>query len=144
MRFGVIDTPDGTTAAVWEGPGQSGAWHRLDAPDLSALLARTTLVEAALDAGGPVPGEPVLPLPAPGKVICCGLNYGDHIRETGREAPAYPTLFAKYADTLVGPTDDIVIRDDVDADWEAELAVVVGATIKDADRATAEKAIAGF
>ena len=41
-------------------------------------------------------------LPRPSKVICCGLNYADHIPEMGRELPEYPTLFAKYADTLIG------------------------------------------
>ena len=41
-------------------------------------------------------------LPRPAKVICCGLNYADHIPEMGRELPEHPTLFAKYADTLIG------------------------------------------
>lgn len=87
---------------------------------------------------------PVLPLPRPGKVICCGLNYADHIRETGRDLPAYPTLFAKYADTLVGPHDDIVLPPGLEVDWEAELAVVVGATIRGVDAETAQAAIAGY
>ena len=85
-----------------------------------------------------------LPLPSPGKVICCGLNYGDHIAETGREQPAYPTLFAKYADTLIGPTDDIVLPRGLQVDWEAELAVVVGAEIRGAGREEASAAIAGY
>ena len=85
-----------------------------------------------------------LPFPSPGKVICCGLNYADHIVETGRERPAYPTLFAKYADTLIGPTDDIVLPSGLDVDWEAELAVVVGAELRGADRDEAAAAIAGY
>ena len=44
----------------------------------------------------------------PGKVICVGLNYRSHILETGRELPEYPTLFAKFAETLTGPRDDLV------------------------------------
>ncbi|MFI2707980.1 fumarylacetoacetate hydrolase family protein, partial [Nocardioides sp. CER28] len=87
---------------------------------------------------------PVLPLPRPGKVICCGLNYGDHIAETGRETPTHPTLFAKYADTLIGPHDDIVLPAGLEVDWEAELAVVVGATLRNATAAEAEQAIAGY
>ncbi|MBT1191590.1 fumarylacetoacetate hydrolase family protein [Rhodococcoides kroppenstedtii] len=85
-----------------------------------------------------------LPVPTPTKVICCGLNYGDHIAETGRDRPQYPTLFAKFADTLTGPTDDIVVPDDAQVDWEAELAVVVGRPLRHASRAEAEAAILGY
>ncbi len=82
--------------------------------------------------------------PVPAKVICCGLNYADHIAETGRETPAYPTLFAKYADTLVGPDADIVVPAGCELDWEAELAVVIGAEVRNADRERASESIAGY
>ena len=82
--------------------------------------------------------------PVPAKVICCGLNYADHIAETGRETPAYPTLFAKYADTLIGPDDDIVVPAGCELDWEAELAVVIGTEVRHADREQAADAIAGY
>lgn len=85
-----------------------------------------------------------LPLAPPGKVICCGLNYGDHIEEAGRERPAYPTLFAKYADTLVADGADIVLPAGLEVDWEAELAVVVGTEIRGASREEAEAAIGGY
>ncbi|HEV2796249.1 MAG TPA: fumarylacetoacetate hydrolase family protein [Nocardioides sp.] len=85
-----------------------------------------------------------LPLAPPGKVICCGLNYGDHIEEAGRERPAYPTLFAKYADTLVPDGSDIVLPTGLEVDWEAELAVVVGTEIRGATREEAEAAIGGY
>ena len=87
---------------------------------------------------------PHLPLPRPGKVICCGLNYGDHIAETGRERPAYPTLFAKYADTLLPDGADIVLPAGLEVDWEAELAVVVGRELRSATRDEAEQAIGGY
>jgi acylpyruvate hydrolase len=77
-------------------------------------------------------------------VICCGLNYGEHIAETGRDLPTHPTLFAKFADSLIGPTDDVVIPGDVSADWEAELAVVVGRTLTRASRAEAAEGILGY
>lgn len=141
MRIATVTLPDtvGTTAAI----DLDGRWHALPATDLSALLAAGAT---------PVPGEelpgarPVLPLPNPGKVICCGLNYGDHIAETGRETPSYPTLFAKYADTLLAPRADIVLpaHDGLELDWEAELAVVVGAELRHATPAEAERAIAGY
>ena len=63
----------------------------------------------------------------PGKVICVGLNYRSHILETGRELPEYPTLFAKFADTLLGPRDDLVLPSVSNrVDWEVELGVVIG------------------
>ena len=137
MRLATVSTPTGTTAAVRLDDG----WHALPAADLSALLA---------SGSDPVPGEelpdatPVLPLPRPGKVICCGLNYGDHIAETGREQPTHPTLFAKYADTLIGPEDHIALPDGLEVDWEAELAVVVGSELRNASVVEAEDAIAGY
>ncbi|MBF4161422.1 fumarylacetoacetate hydrolase family protein [Nocardioides acrostichi] len=85
-----------------------------------------------------------LPFAAPGKVICCGLNYGDHIVETGRQRPEFPTLFAKYADTLIGPDDDIELPRGLEVDWEAELAVVVGAELRRATREQARECIGGY
>ncbi|MGW3949385.1 fumarylacetoacetate hydrolase family protein [Streptomyces sp. NPDC004752] len=141
MRLGTVRHAAGTTAAVFQGD----VWRALPAPDLSAFLA-TASPDRAADPDGEVLHDavPVLPLPAPGKVICCGLNYADHIRETGRELPKFPTLFAKYADTLTGPHDDVVLPSGLQLDWEAELAVVVGATLRGADRATALAGIAGY
>jgi acylpyruvate hydrolase len=85
-----------------------------------------------------------LPFDPPGKVICCGLNYGDHIAETGRDRPAYPTLFAKYADTLLPDGADIVLPTGLEVDWEAELAVVVGTEIRGVTREGAAAAIGGY
>ncbi|WP_408896843.1 fumarylacetoacetate hydrolase family protein [Nocardioides sp. R1-1] len=141
MRIATVAPPagHGTTAAV----AVEGRWHALPAADLCELLASG----AALVPGAEIPGaRPVLPLPRPGKVICCGLNYADHIAETGRDVPAYPTLFAKYADTLLGPGEDIVLpdRDGLQLDWEAELAVVVGTQLRHATPAEAQAAIAGY
>lgn len=87
---------------------------------------------------------PALPLPPPGKVICCGLNYGDHIAELGRERPTYPTLFAKYADTLLPDGADIVLPAGLQVDWEAELAVVVGGELRGASADQARDAIGGY
>ena len=66
-------------------------------------------------------------VPNPSKVICVGLNYADHIAETGRETPTYPVLFTKYASSLLGPTDDITLPPETaQLDWEGELAIVIG------------------
>jgi acylpyruvate hydrolase len=78
-------------------------------------------------------------------VVCVGLNYRTHIQEMGRDLPEYPTLFAKFADTLIGATDDIQRPGETDAfDWEVELAVVVGTQVRRAVGPEAEAAIAGF
>ena len=69
----------------------------------------------------------------PEKTICVGLNYLDHIAETGRTPPEYPTLFTKYARSLIGAFDPIQMpRDDesVEVDWEAELGVVIGTEVR--------------
>ncbi|MGW4892539.1 fumarylacetoacetate hydrolase family protein [Kitasatospora sp. NPDC004240] len=144
MRLATVVHRGRSTAAVLD----DGHWRRLPADDLSALLATTAperLADLADLSGERLPdAATVLPLPAPRKVICCGLNYGDHIAEMGRERPAHPTLFAKYADTLTGPEDDLLLPTGLHVDWEAELAVVVGARLSGADRPTAERAIAGY
>lgn len=142
MRFATLaDAAGSTTAAVLH----HDSWRALPAPDLSSLLARMPLADAAERAGRVLEHhEPVLPLPSPSKVICCGLNYADHIVETGRELPQFPTLFAKFADTLIGPSDDVVLPPGLQVDWEAELAVVVGAPLRGADVDTARGAIAGY
>jgi acylpyruvate hydrolase len=81
----------------------------------------------------------------PSKVICVGQNYIGHIEELGRELPSYPTLFPKFADTLIGAQDDIAKPAESDAlDWETELAVVIGSTVRRADPDEAGAAIAGF
>jgi acylpyruvate hydrolase len=81
----------------------------------------------------------------PGKIICQGLNYRNHILEMGHELPSHPTLFAKFADALIGARDPIMIPTLSDqVDWEAELALVVGRTVRHATPEEAADAIAGF
>ncbi|CAM5411550.1 FAA hydrolase family protein OS=Streptomyces alboniger OX=132473 GN=CP975_12870 PE=4 SV=1 [Streptomyces alboniger] len=81
-----------------------------------------------LDAEGLRVGPPVGRV---GKVVCIGLNYHDHARETGAEPPAEPVVFLKAADTVVGPEDTVLVpRRSVKTDWEVELAVVIGRTAR--------------
>ena len=66
-------------------------------------------------------------VPRPGKIICVGLNYLDHVGETGRDIPEYPVLFTKFAEALIGPSDPIVLpAESTQVDYEGELAVVIG------------------
>ncbi|MFB7598937.1 fumarylacetoacetate hydrolase family protein [Streptomyces sp. NPDC056160] len=67
------------------------------------------------------------PVARPGKVVCIGLNYRDHARETNAAIPTRPVVFMKDPSTVVGPYDQVLIpRGSVKTDWEVELAVVVG------------------
>ncbi|MEV1172570.1 fumarylacetoacetate hydrolase family protein [Nonomuraea sp. NPDC049784] len=124
----------------------------LGAADLGELLARDGWAEqaASVDAGTattyPVEGADFAPVvPRPSKVVCVGLNYKNHIQEMGRDLPQHPTLFAKFADCLVGATDEIARPEETsEFDWEVELAVVIGAPVRRARGAQAEAAIAGF
>jgi acylpyruvate hydrolase len=84
-------------------------------------------------------------VPEPRKVLCLGLNYASHIREMGREPPAHPTLFGKFARTLTGPRDPIPLPPESgEVDWEAELALVVARPVRRATREEAIDAIAGY
>lgn len=67
------------------------------------------------------------PIKRPSKIVCIGLNYIDHAKETGAAIPLEPVVFLKATSALVGPNDDITIpRDSEKTDWEVELAVVIG------------------
>jgi 2-keto-4-pentenoate hydratase/2-oxohepta-3-ene-1,7-dioic acid hydratase in catechol pathway len=67
------------------------------------------------------------PFTRPSKIICVGLNYLDHAKETGAQVPAEPIIFFKSTSALVGPNDNLVIpKNSVKTDWEVELAVIIG------------------
>lgn len=146
MKLATVRMLDGTTAAVRVDDEQL---VHLGAPDLGQFLAAPDWAARAAEANRPVRevrGAAYAPVvPHPGKIVCVGLNYRNHILEMGRDLPAYPTLFSKYADSLVGANDDIVKPPETDAfDWECELALVIGSTVRRATGTDAEDAIAGF
>ncbi|GAB3838067.1 fumarylacetoacetate hydrolase family protein [Hymenobacter jeollabukensis] len=85
------------------------------------------------------------PVARPSKIVCVGLNYADHARETGAATPAEPILFMKSTTALVGPNDHIVIpRNSVKTDWEVELAVVIGRKASYVEEADALSYVAGY
>jgi 2,4-didehydro-3-deoxy-L-rhamnonate hydrolase len=87
----------------------------------------------------------MLPIDRPGKIVCVGLNYRDHAEEQGVELPKAPLFFAKYTTSLIGPGDPIVIPGAVEqADYEAELGVVIGETVKNVSKENALEAVAGY
>jgi 2,4-didehydro-3-deoxy-L-rhamnonate hydrolase len=85
------------------------------------------------------------PVARPGKIVCIGLNFRDHARETGGRIPPEPILFFKATSSLAGPDDDIVIpRGSEKTDWEVELAVVIGRRASYVDEAEAMRHVAGY
>jgi 2,4-diketo-3-deoxy-L-fuconate hydrolase len=85
------------------------------------------------------------PIARPSKILCIGLNYADHAKETGATPPAEPVLFMKSTTALVGPNDDVIIpKDSVKTDWEVELAVVIGKKASYVDEADALDYVAGY
>jgi 2,4-didehydro-3-deoxy-L-rhamnonate hydrolase len=87
----------------------------------------------------------MVPIGRPGKIVCVGLNYSDHAEEQGVELPAAPLFFAKYTTALIGPGDPIVIPATVQkCDYEAELGVVMGQTVKGVSKENALEAVAGY
>ena len=145
MRLATIVTAQGTRAARVDADG----YAELDSPDVGDVLSRPGWRDYVAAHRGvvhdPATARLAPVVPCPGKVVCVGLNYRSHILEMGRDLPAHPTLFAKFADALIGPTDDIALPPESEAvDWEAELVVVIGATVRRADDGAAAAAIAGF
>jgi 2-keto-4-pentenoate hydratase/2-oxohepta-3-ene-1,7-dioic acid hydratase in catechol pathway len=85
------------------------------------------------------------PVKRPSKIVCIGLNYSDHAKETGAQLPAEPVIFLKSTTALAGPNDDIVIpRGSQKTDWEVELALVIGKKASYVEEADALDYIAGY
>ena len=143
MRLATIRTDDGTRAVRLDDELVDLGFN-----DVGELLANQDWKSIAATATGrtyPVGVSFAPVVPRPGKILCVGLNYRNHILEMGRELPEYPTLFAKFAEALIGANDDIDLPPESDAaDWEAELAIIVGKTVRRASEAEATDAIAGF
>lgn len=85
------------------------------------------------------------PVARPSKIVCIGLNYAKHARETGAQIPAEPIIFLKSTTSLVGPDDNIIIPKDAEkTDWEVELAVVIGKKASYVTEADAMDYAAGY
>ena len=81
----------------------------------------------------------------PSKIVCVGLNYADHAKETGAEIPKEPILFFKSTTALSGPNDDIIIpKNSNKTDWEVELAIVIGKKASYIPEADAYDYVAGY
>lgn len=81
----------------------------------------------------------------PSKIVCIGLNYADHAKETNAQIPAEPIVFFKSTTALVGPNDDLIIpRNSEKTDWEVELAVVIGRKASYVEEKDAMDYVAGY
>ncbi len=85
------------------------------------------------------------PVLNPGKMVCVGQNYREHILEMGRELPKFPVVFAKFNNTLIGHQDDIPFFPITETlDYEAELAFVIGKRARNVKEADALQYVAGY
>lgn len=144
LRFG----PKGCEKpGLLDGSGQlrdlSGLLSDIGPDTLPLLLAADLDVDSLpLVEGAPRIGAPVGGI---GKFICVGLNYADHAKETGKDAPPEPVLFAKATSAVCGPNDDVEIPRGSDrTDWEVELGIVIGKRAKYVSEADAMDHVAGF
>jgi len=85
------------------------------------------------------------PVSRPSKIVCIGLNYADHAKETNAAVPTEPVIFLKATSSLCGPFDDIVIpKNSEKTDWEVELAVVIAKKASYVDESDAMDYVAGY
>ncbi|MGA7836305.1 MAG: fumarylacetoacetate hydrolase family protein [Acidimicrobiales bacterium] len=100
-------------AAFWIGGGAREVQRLLDANELTDVVDEPVRIGA--------------PIAKPEKIVCIGLNYRDHARETNSPIPAEPIIFMKAPNCIVGPTDQVLVpRNSQKTDWEIELGVVIG------------------
>lgn len=155
MKLATLRIDGGTRAAVL-GNGSAVLLDASCVGDLIAAEGWRAGVDAVLgDHGGDTDPDRLVPesewalaplIPRPGKIFCVGLNYAAHIDEMGHDRPDVPTLFAKFADALAGPRDDLMVHADAAGalDYEGELAVVIGETTYRVDEDEAARRIAGY
>ena len=145
MKLATIRVDGGSRAVRIDGNVATA----MDYDDVGALLQvknwRTVAEEADGERHDAAKLDYAPVVPRPSKIICVGLNYRTHILETGSPIPEYPTLFAKFAPSLIGAYDDIELSQAASNwDWETELALVVSETVYRADEDRAGQAIAGY
>ena len=119
-----------------------GILEQLDAAGLAALGEKAAGIEERLDRASV---KLLAPVPDPEKIICLGLNYRDHAAEANKEIPENPMWFAKFANSLIGDGEEIVLPSvhGEHVDYEAELAAVIGREAHDVSEADALDYVAG-
>jgi 2-keto-4-pentenoate hydratase/2-oxohepta-3-ene-1,7-dioic acid hydratase in catechol pathway len=126
-QVGILQAEEIVSAAALAAPASSlrGLLSALDTTGLTELGRRATEADQRIALADV---RLLAPVPDPQKIVCLGLNYRDHAAEAGQEIPAAPMWFAKFANSLIGSGETIMLPiaypDHVD--YEAELAVVIG------------------
>jgi acylpyruvate hydrolase len=143
-QAGLLAGEDVVPVSALDAPASSvkGLLEALDADGLADLAERAKSAQQRIALAGL---RLLAPVPNPEKIICLGLNYRDHAEESGQEIPAAPLWFAKFANSLIGSGQDIVLpsaHPDY-VDYEAELAVVIGRTANRVEEADALSYLAG-
>ena len=153
MRIVTYDAGRGPRAGVLADDGVIDVWDALGSsgerdPSVRALLDGGGLEAARALMGAKIPLASLRllpPVPDPGKIICIGLNYGEHAREAGLEPPESPTFFAKFANALAPPGAEVKLPEWSDkVDYEAEVAFVIGTRCKDVSEDQALAHVAGY
>lgn len=141
MRLGQV-TLDGVERVVANEPSSLVA---LDYDGSMLDLVRSGVDPGTLLTDRPVQQRLAPPL-RPGKVVAIGLNYMDHIRETGLDRPETPLVFAKFASSVIGPEQPIVfsVEQTARVDWEGELGVIVGRALRDVSVEEALDGVFGY
>lgn len=121
---------------------------RAAVPGVADALAQDRLPKPGRDTGAVLAADEVAflpPVPAPGRILCIGMNYSEHIREMGREPPEYPAMFVRFPDSLVGHRQPVLRpRVSTHFDFEGELAVVIGRRARHVGRDVAMDHVAGY
>ncbi|WP_188063704.1 fumarylacetoacetate hydrolase family protein [Sphingobium sp. KCTC 72723] len=146
MRYVSFRRPDGT-ASFGRLNGETIVELASDAvPSLKAALTDGSL--AMLADGASFAAADVVPLPVipdPAKILCVGLNYAEHVKETGREQKAHPAIFVRYADSLIADGQPMVKPSVTERfDYEGELAIVIGKPCHKVAAADAMAYVAGY
>lgn len=111
-------------------------------PEMLAAMLRDGKLPAPHQLGGERLGPPIA---RPSKIVCIGLNYGNHALESKMKLPEEPIFFFKSTTAITGPNDRIIIpRNSTKTDWEVELAVVIGKKATYVDEANAMDHVAGY
>jgi acylpyruvate hydrolase len=149
-RLGVLQVQNGQEMVV----DLNRAEPRLPANILEFLAAGEPARRLAADTLQRVPATAIHELKAvvlkapilnPSKIICIGLNYRDHAAETNQALPEVPVVFAKYANTIIGPGEPIILPHVTQrVDYEAELAVIIGKRGRYIPEAEAMSYVAGY
>lgn len=146
MRYVSFRRPDGTASFGRLNGGTIVELANDAVPSLKAALtdgSLATLADGATFAVADVVPLPVIPDPA--KILCVGLNYAEHVKETGREQKAHPAIFVRYADSLVADGQPMVKPTVTERfDYEGELAVVIGKPCHKIAAADAMAYVAGY